>query len=220
MILVPMTHQTHHQQVMWLHRKRVFQIANQNNLQLTNQQKLSPSLNQAQVHTNQLELQWHHQHNHQSISWQQANEECLQCQIQFIHLIHWIDHKSTQFDHHHITLLHSSSKQLWMLSDKTHFSCNGKIFVFFFETLGTIFLTTPGIIKNFREQTRGLYPYLSSQNYPYGSGAPVNALLQQQDYRRSCKYLTYAFPTSTTCLKYFNLRLGIRLDFESVGLSY
>ena len=37
------------------------------------------------------------------------------------------------------------------------------------------------------EQTRGLYPYLSSQNYPYGSGAPVNALLQQQDYRRSCK---------------------------------
>jgi len=36
-----------------------------------------------------------------------------------------------------------------------------------------------------REQTRGLYPYLSSQNYPYGSGAPVNALLQQQDYRRS-----------------------------------
>ena len=42
--------------------------------------------------------------------------------------------------------------------------------------------------KLFREQTRGLYPYLSSQNYPYGSGAPVNALLQQQDYRRSCKY--------------------------------
>ena len=30
-----------------------------------------------------------------------------------------------------------------------------------------------------------LYPYLSTQNYPYGSTTPVNALLQQQDYRRS-----------------------------------
>ena len=38
-----------------------------------------------------------------------------------------------------------------------------------------------------RDQRQGLYPYLSSQGYPYGASAPVNALLQQQDYRRSCK---------------------------------
>jgi len=36
-----------------------------------------------------------------------------------------------------------------------------------------------------RDQRQGLYPYLSSQGYPYGTSAPVNALLQQQDYRRS-----------------------------------
>ena len=126
-----MTHQTHHQLVTWQLLKRVFRIANQNSLQPTNQQKLSPSLNQEQI-INQLH-QWHNQPNQQSISWQQANEECPQCQTQFIHLIHWIDPRSILFDHHHITLLLSNSKLLWMLFDKIHFSYNGKYKIKIFQ---------------------------------------------------------------------------------------